>query len=97
SINSGTYAFNPTIGSNLVKYVFEPSDNLTYTLIKNDINFAINSLSPDLQLYGDIQLSRTSDRKGLIVSFTVGSPTYSENVVLLVTDSNVINMSYVNV
>ncbi|MEM3859808.1 MAG: hypothetical protein QW478_10460 [Candidatus Micrarchaeaceae archaeon] len=97
SISQGTYAFNPNLGSNLNKYIFEQLDSLVYTSVKNDITYAISKLSPNLQLIGNINLARTSDGKGLVVSFTVGSPTYSENVSLLITESNILNMSYLNV
>ncbi len=90
TIKQGTYAFNPSLGSSLSSYIFNISDAITYRNISAIIQQALNTMSNYITLNGQINLSSTSDQKGLVVSFNVTvNQKYNSNISLLVTQNNV--------
>jgi phage baseplate assembly protein W len=92
SIKKGTYINNPNLGSSLTDYIFMPSDSLTYKSIQNDIISASQYLNSNITLdVNSIQLQKTSDNQGLIVSFQVNiNNQYSQNISLLVSNQTII-------
>ncbi len=98
SIKKGSYAFNPTLGSNLSEYIFDFSDNFTYTAIKNEIELTLAKFQPDMTLVGDVSLAKTLNGNGLVVSFTVNIlQKYTNNINLLVTNNDIIPLSGVTI
>lgn len=48
--NKGERLYLPSFGANLRQYIFEPNDEITANSIKNEINEAIKTFIPNLQV-----------------------------------------------
>jgi len=46
----GERLYMPNFGTDLLKYIFEPNDNITKGNIKNDINETVKKYLPNLQI-----------------------------------------------
>ena len=89
SIRHVTYALNPALGASLSNYIFEISDAITYRNITTIVQQAVSNID-NITLNGQINLSKTTDNKGLVVSFSVIiNKNFNSNISLLVTQNNV--------
>lgn len=61
--------FQPDLGSNLVKLLFEPADPVTVGLIKEDIAITLANNEPRISVT-DIQVEDYSDRNAYFISVT---------------------------
>jgi phage baseplate assembly protein W len=48
--NKGERIYYPDYGTYLLKYIFEPNDNITFNLMKEDIQNTINKYIPNLKI-----------------------------------------------
>jgi len=66
-----TYIFNPNYGSAIYKYLFEPSDIITYEAISNEIDTVISNISikPGTKVNHDVLFFR--NKKGFRINITV--------------------------
>jgi phage baseplate assembly protein W len=46
----GQRLYNPDFGTNLLLYIFEPNDNLTYGELKNEITTTVKKYLPNLNI-----------------------------------------------
>lgn len=61
--------FQPDLGSNLIKLLFEPADPVTVGLIKEDIAITLANNEPRISVT-DIQVEDYSDRNAYFISVT---------------------------
>ena len=54
----GQRLYNPNFGTDLMKYIFEPSDSLTLTNIKNEVTATVKKYLPNL-LVTDISVTQS--------------------------------------
>jgi len=76
--------FQPTVGSNLNALLFEPSTNITASLLTNEIQNVITNFEPRATIQ-NISVNLTPDGNGFQValSFYIGNNTLPSNVNLL--------------
>lgn len=48
----GQRLYNPDFGTDLLRFIFEPNDNLTFDLIRQDITNVVKKYLPNLQIDG---------------------------------------------
>jgi phage baseplate assembly protein W len=46
----GQRLYNPDFGTNILKFIFEPNDDLTFTQIKQEITDVVKRYLPNLQI-----------------------------------------------
>jgi hypothetical protein len=56
----GQRLYNPDFGTNLLKYIFEPNDNLTLENIKEEVTNAVKKYLPHLAIK-DITVTQSED------------------------------------
>lgn len=56
----------PNFGTNLVKFIFEPNDELTMSGIKDEISSAISRYVPEV-IFKDITITKPNDNDNAIV------------------------------
>lgn len=56
----------PNFGTNLVKFIFEPNDELTMSGIKDEISSAISRYVPEV-IFKDITMTKPNDNDNAIV------------------------------
>ncbi len=66
SIRRGTYPFDPEVGTDLPKYIFDLNDEITYDLIKTEIENTFAS-EPNATITG-IEISSITNNKGLLIN-----------------------------
>ncbi len=62
----GTYDHDPTMGSKLFKYIFEPFDEFTRNNIINEINFRLPKFDDRAEIL-DVEVESISGNKGFVV------------------------------
>ena len=66
--------FQPDLGSNLDKLLFEPATNLTANLIKDDIQNVIDNYEPRVQVnYIDVTAQEDQNTYNVTLSFFIGN------------------------
>lgn len=75
----------PEFGTDLIKYIFNPSDNLTLKNIKEEITSQILKYVPNVE-FGDISIYQDDDNNGKIITiyYTIikGSSKIEETVAI---------------
>jgi phage baseplate assembly protein W len=56
----GQRYFNPNFGTDLMKYIFEPNDNLTFQQVKDEVTNAVKKYLPKLVIK-DISVTQSPD------------------------------------
>lgn len=56
----GQRLYNPDFGTDLLRFIFEPNDNLTFGKIKEEITTAVKRYLPNLQI-DDISVTESED------------------------------------
>ena len=56
----GQRLYNPDFGTNLLRFIFEPNDSLTFSDIKTEITTVIKRYLPNLQV-NDISVTESED------------------------------------
>lgn len=77
--NKGERYYNPEYGTNLLKYIFEPNDNITSIDIKDDISRTVSKYLPAISIR-DVVFDSNQDDNGLNVrvSFVYNEENFSE-------------------
>lgn len=55
----------PEFGTDLIRYIFEPNDNITWTGLKNEITDAVQTYVNNVTL-NDIQVAKSEDNEGAV-------------------------------
>jgi len=84
SITLGSYQFNPNIGNRLHTFVYEFSDNRTYYSILDEITRIVKNVGHNVQL-DNIEVSRTSDNKGLVIDIYLTIKNINKKISVLAT------------
>jgi len=58
----GQRLYNPEFGTNLLKFIFEPNDSLSFEDIKEEINFVVSKYLPNLTI-NDITVETPKDEE----------------------------------
>jgi len=83
----GERYYNPNYGTNLLKYIFEPNDDLTAQEVEQDIKNTVSLYIPSLKIKS-VQFNRLVDDQGNSISenqlnvhieFTYSEDAFSEN------------------
>lgn len=64
----GQRFYNPSFGTNLLKFIFEPNEQLTFSAIKGEIETAITKYLPNLKLKNLIIEESADDNHVAIVT-----------------------------
>ena len=82
----GTRLRNPEFGTNLVKYIFDPSDDMTWDIVREEVTKAVSSYVKDVTL-NDITIIRDDSNDHEIymkLEYTVNKGNDKENKILAV-------------
>lgn len=86
----GERYYNPNYGTNLIKYIFEPNDDITVKDIEKDIRDTVSTFMPNITISSIIFDEESTDkdinRLNVMIKFV-----YSENAF---TESGVINLTF---
>lgn len=86
----GERYYDPNYGTNLIKYIFEPNDNLTSSDIEQELKTTVSTYIPNLTI-NNIDFNWNFDEDGLPISdnqlnvrikFTFSEDSFSESGVL---------------
>ena len=55
----------PEFGTDLIRYIFEPNDDITWTGLKNEITDAVQTYVNNVTL-NDIQVAKSEDNEGAV-------------------------------
>lgn len=58
--SKGSKLRDPEFGTDLIKYIFEPNDTLTWNAVKEEVSTAVQKYVPDVQI-NDISLMESED------------------------------------
>lgn len=86
----GERYYNPNYGTNLIKYIFEPNDDITVKDIEKEIRDTVSTFMPNITISSVIFDEEPTDkdihRLNVMIKFV-----YSENAF---TESGVINLTF---
>jgi phage baseplate assembly protein W len=83
----GERYYMPDYGTNLLKHIFEPKDNLTIMDVKEDLKKTVSTYIPQLEI-NDIEFKQDTDDDGnpigenelsVIIRFTYSEDTFVDN------------------
>lgn len=78
--NKGERYYNPEYGTDLLKYIFDPKDNITTTDIKDDISRTVSKYLPTISIKDVVFDSNNDDNVlNINVSFTYNEENFTEN------------------
>jgi len=63
-----TYPFDPGLGSNLFRYIWEPFDEITMENLENDVRNVMNQHIPGLRL-NNLNISMSNDKSFILELF----------------------------
>jgi len=63
----GERYYNPEYGTNLLKFIFEPNDELTASLVEEDIKQTVSTFIPEIKITS-VDFNWVSDDNGLPIS-----------------------------
>ena len=73
--------FQPTVGSNLTGLLFEPTTNVTSSILADEIKNVIQNFEPRAQISNiDVQLSTDKNGFNVFLTFFIGNSTTPTNV-----------------
>ena len=87
-----TFDHDPTYGSELYKYIFEPSDNETMDGIKNELKNSLNTYNDRVSI-SNIDIKFLSNNKGFSVNITVSYKGNVGNLSLLINENTYLNFN----
>jgi phage baseplate assembly protein W len=84
----GQRLYNPDFGTDLLRYIFEPNDDLTLNMVKDEVNTAVKKYLPNLKINNlTVEQSTESDYAAVVrIDYTI------TNDVFNVTDFIIINI-----
>jgi len=84
-IKKGTYIFDPELGEDILQYLFEPLDTITYTNIQRTVNEVVNQNKGNVDVKGEVLAF--PNKKGFRVNITVNSENKIKKVSIDVDES----------
>ncbi len=83
----GERYFNPEFGTNLLRYIFEPNDAMTYSDIRTDIQTTVKRYIPNLEINDVIiEPDETNEYKANVrIDYTITDGVFKENDFLIIT------------
>lgn len=76
----------PEFGTNLIKYIFEPNDTITWETVKNDVSDAVNRWCDNIALNNIEVVKNENDESEVFVridySVTRGNKTTNDSIVV---------------
>ena len=82
----GERLYNPEFGTNLLKYIFEPNDTITYGDMKMDIQNTVKKFIPNLNI--DDVIVEPSDvyeyKAYVTIKYTITEDTFKETDVIII-------------
>ena len=84
-IKKGTYIFDPELGEDILQYLFEPLDTITYTNIQRTVNEVVNQNKGNVDVKGEVLAF--PNKEGFRVNITVNSENKIKKVSIDVDES----------
>ena len=83
----GERLYNPDFGTDLLRFIFEPNDSLTYSAIKFDIQSVVKKYIPNLEVNDiTIEMDETNEYRALIrIDYTITEDVFKETDYIVIT------------
>ena len=83
----GERLYNPEFGTDLLRFIFEPNDNVTYSDIKLDIQTTVKRFIPNLNV-DDITVEASEEfeyKANVRIDYTITDDVFSESDFIIIT------------
>lgn len=83
----GERLYNPEFGTDLLRYIFEPNDSVTYSDIKLDIQTTVKKFIPNLNV-DDIIIEPSDEyeyKANVRINYTITDDIFSESDFIIIT------------
>ena len=83
----GERFYNPEFGTDLMRFIFEPNDNLTYSDIKLDIQTTVKKYIPSLNV-DNITVTANPDNESkadVLIDYTITDDVFQESDFIIIT------------
>lgn len=83
----GERLYNPEFGTDLLRFIFEPNDSLTYSAIKLDIQTVVKKYIPNLEVNDVIiEVDETNEYRALVrIDYTITEDVFKETDFVIIT------------
>jgi phage baseplate assembly protein W len=83
----GERLYNPEFGTDLLRFIFEPNDSLTYSDIKLDIQTVVKKYIPNLEVNDVIiEVDETNEYRALVrIDYTITEDVFKETDFVIIT------------
>ena len=83
----GERLYNPEFGTDLLRFIFEPNDSLTYSAIKLDIQSTVKKYLPNLEVNDIIvEIDENNEYRALIrIDYTITEDVFKETDFIIIT------------
>lgn len=83
----GERLYNPEFGTDLLRFIFEPNDSLTYSSIKLDIQSTVKKYLPNLEVNDIIvEIDENNEYRALIrIDYTITEDVFKETDYIIIT------------
>jgi len=83
----GERLYNPEFGTDLLRFIFEPNDNLTYSNIKLDIQTVVKKYLPNLEVNDVIvEIDEGNEYRALVrIDYTITEDVFKETDFIIIT------------
>jgi phage baseplate assembly protein W len=83
----GERLYNPEFGTDLLRFIFEPNDSLTYSAIKLDIQTVVKKYIPNLEVNDVIvEIDGSNEYKALVrIDYTITEDVFKETDFVIIT------------
>jgi len=83
----GERLYNPEFGTDLLRFIFEPNDSLTYSAIKLDIQSVVKKYIPNLEVNDVIvEIDGSNEYKALVrIEYTITEDVFKETDYVVIT------------
>jgi phage baseplate assembly protein W len=83
----GERLYNPEFGTDLMRFIFEPNDNLTYSDIKLDIQTTVKKYIPNLNVDNiTVETSEENEYKANVrIDYTITDDVFKETDFIIIT------------
>jgi phage baseplate assembly protein W len=83
----GERLYNPEFGTDLLKFIFEPNDSLTYSSMKLDIQSVVKKYIPNLEVNDIIiEIDEDNEYRALVrIDYTITEDVFKETDFVIIT------------
>lgn len=83
----GERLYNPEFGTDLLRFIFEPNDSLTYSDIKLDIQTVVKKYIPNLEVNDVIvQVDEDNEYRAVVrIDYTISEDVFKETDYIVIT------------